>query len=118
MEMEFIKIGNIKPNKIIAREYQINIFNSIINKNSLVVLPTGLGKTIIAIMLIAKKVANGKVLFLAPTKPLCEQHYSNLKELIEEKEIFLITGEKTKKDKRKEIYSKAEIIVATPQTIK
>ncbi|MEM1513796.1 MAG: helicase-related protein [Candidatus Thermoplasmatota archaeon] len=118
MEMEFIKIGNIKPNKIIAREYQINIFNSIKNKNSLVVLPTGLGKTIIAIMLIAEKVTKGKVLFLAPTKPLCEQHYTNLNELVEGKDIFLITGEKTKKEKRKEIYRKAEIIVATPQTIK
>ena len=118
MEMEFIKIKNIKPNRVIARDYQINIFNSIINKNSLVVLPTGLGKTIIAIMLIAKKVEKGKVLFLAPTKPLCEQHYSNLNELIEGKKIFLITGEKTKKDKRIEIYIEGDIIVATPQTIK
>ena len=116
--VDFLKIKNIKPDKIVAREYQINIFNSVRDKNSLVVLPTGLGKTIIAIMVLAYKVERGKVLFLAPTKPLCEQHYTNLKELIEGKNIFLITGEKTKKEKRKEIYNIGDIIVATPQTIK
>ncbi|HEC88530.1 MAG TPA: DEAD/DEAH box helicase [Thermoplasmata archaeon] len=114
---EFIEMKNIVPNKIIKRDYQVNIFNSIKNKNSLVVLPTGLGKTIIAIMMIAYKSKSGKIIFLAPTKPLCEQHYNSLKELTTLEEIFLITGEKTKKDKRREIYKKANIIVATPQTI-
>lgn len=114
---EFIEMENIAPNKIMKRDYQINIFHSIKNKNSLVVLPTGLGKTIIAIMMVAHKSKNGKIIFLAPTKPLCEQHYNSLKELTTLENIFLITGEKTKKDKRKEIYKKANVIVATPQTI-
>ncbi|MBC7081215.1 MAG: DEAD/DEAH box helicase family protein [Thermoplasmatales archaeon] len=113
-----LKIKNIRLDKITPREYQINIFTSIRNRNSLVVLPTGLGKTFIATMLVADKLEKGKVLFLAPTKPLCEQHHATLKELIEGKEIFLITGEKTKKEKRKEIYRVGNIIVATPQTIK
>lgn len=116
--LEFVEMDNIKPFKIVKREYQINIFNSIKDKNSLVVLPTGLGKTVIAIMVIAYKVNFGKVIFLAPTKPLCEQHYSNIKEIVSIDGIFLITGEKTKKEKRKEIYNMARIIVATPQTIK
>ena len=115
--VEFVEMENIKPNKIIKREYQINIFNSIKNRNSLVVLPTGLGKTIIAIMLLAYKARYGKIMFLAPTKPLCEQHYATIKELTTLDGIFLITGEKTKKEKRKEIYEMAKIIVATPQTI-
>ncbi len=115
--VEFVEMENIKPNKIVKREYQINIFNSVKDKNSLVVLPTGLGKTIIAVMLIAYKAKYGKILFLAPTKPLCEQHYATVKELTTLNGIFLVTGEKTKKEKRKEIYEMAKIIVATPQTI-
>jgi len=115
--IEFIELENIKPNTIEKREYQWNIFNSIKNKNSLVVLPTGLGKTIIAVLLIAFKVKYGKVMFLAPTKPLCEQHYETLKKLTTIENIFIITGER-KKDERKKIYDKAKVIVATPQTIK
>ena len=70
--------GNIEP-----REYQINIFNSAKEYNTLVVLPTGLGKTIIAAML-AEYVLfekNEKVLFLAPTRPLVMQHLETMKRL-------------------------------------
>ena len=72
----FIKKEFIKPDKIEFREYQINIANSSYKKNSLVVLPTGLGKTVIALLLIAKELKNNKdkILFLAPTKPLVMQH--------------------------------------------
>jgi len=42
--MEFL--NNIEP-----REYQKEIFKTCIGKNCLVVLPTGLGKTLIALML-------------------------------------------------------------------
>ncbi len=114
---EFIQLDFIKPFKVYSREYQIKIFESIKEKNSLVVLPTGLGKTIIAILALVHKAKYGKVIFLAPTKPLCEQHYETIKELTTINDVFLITGEKTKKDKREEIYKKSKIIVATPQTI-
>jgi len=114
---QFVEMSNIRPGTILKRAYQINIFEAIKNKNSMVVLPTGLGKTVIAVMMIAYHVTKGKVLFLAPTKPLCEQHYATLKKLLTVEDIYLITGEKTKKDKRKEIYRKAQVIVATPQTI-
>jgi len=115
--VEFVEMENIKPFKIVKREYQMNIFESIKNRNSLVVLPTGLGKTIIAVMMIAYKIKYGKVMFLAPTKPLCEQHYATIKELTTIDGVFLITGEKMRKEKRKSIYNMAKVIVATPQTI-
>jgi len=35
---------------IIPRDYQKKIFETCLNKNCLVVLPTGLGKTLIALM--------------------------------------------------------------------
>ena len=53
--------------KIEPREYQINVFRKAIKENTLVVLPTGMGKTVIAAM-VANFVINErdeKVLFLA-----------------------------------------------------
>ncbi|MEO2154476.1 MAG: DEAD/DEAH box helicase, partial [Nanoarchaeota archaeon] len=79
---EIEKIREVKEKKeykllVEPRIYQTNIFKEILNKNALVVLPTGLGKTIIALMLIIyhlRKNPNKKIVFLAPTKPLAEQH--------------------------------------------
>ena len=63
------------------REYQFNIIRSIFSgKNTLVILPTGLGKTLIGVFAMAKAIADGKkAMFLSPTKPLSEQHYETLK---------------------------------------
>ena len=62
------------------REYQLNIIKSIGRYgNTLVVLPTGLGKTFIGTSIIARALASGKrAMLLAPTKPLTEQHYNVL----------------------------------------
>ena len=61
------------------RLYQETIFNTCINSNTLVILPTGLGKTALALMLAAQRlnqIPDGKILILAPTRPLVEQHYT------------------------------------------
>ena len=109
--------------KVEPRIYQTNIFKEILNKNSLVVLPTGLGKTIIALMLIIyhlRKNPNKKIVFLAPTKPLAEQHKRSIinNTTLKDDEVFVYTGEKSKK-KRVEKFKSEEVkvIVATPQTI-
>ena len=66
-------------------------------KNTLVVLPTGLGKTIIALLVIAEELKKGsnKILFLAPTKPLVTQHAQYLKYhlTIDNDSIVVFTGE-------------------------
>ena len=65
--------------KIELRKYQIEISNHCVNKNSLVVLPTGLGKTMIAGIVSVKTLEvsppKSKILMLAPTRPLINQHY-------------------------------------------
>jgi len=117
---EYIEHEMIQTNKIEKRLYQINIYKEVKDKNSLVVLPTGLGKTIIAVLALAHKLSLGKkVLFLAPTKPLCEQHASSVKNLtiLSDDDVAVVTGETYTPRKRKEIYKKARVIVATPQTI-
>ncbi len=65
------------------RKYQLELFKSAIDKNTLIVLPTGLGKTAIAMLLAAKRFLNypnKKIIFLAPTKPLVEQQMIAFKE--------------------------------------
>ncbi len=102
------------------REYQFNIIKSILDTgNTLVVLPTGLGKTFIATALIADSIAKGKkALLLAPTKPLAEQHHKTMKGAlnISEENVLLLIGS-IKKKEREELENKANVIIATPQTI-
>ncbi len=120
----WLKLGNaadfLRLDGIEFREYQFNIIKSILNHGStLVVLPTGLGKTLIGVAVIADALSTGKkALLLAPTKPLSEQHYESLKKLLkcDEKDIVLLTGTIHKKE-RKELEAAAKVLVATPQTI-
>ena len=112
----------IKTDSVEARLYQEVLVSKIIEKgNSLVVAPTALGKTIVAVMLAAHKIKEnpqGKVLFLAPTKPLVVQHEKSFKKFlkIDEEKIISITGT-TKPLDREQIYKNKTIINATPQTI-
>ncbi|MBI4116877.1 DEAD/DEAH box helicase [Candidatus Pacearchaeota archaeon] len=106
---------------ISPREYQEKIFNTCRNMNCLIVLPTGLGKTLVALMLSIhriKEFPNEKILFLAPTRPLAEQHLNyfkkHLPELFAEMELF--TGE-VSAEKRKKLWEMANIIFSTPQCI-
>ncbi len=112
--MEFLE--NLTP-----RKYQEEIFKTCAKKNCLVVLPTGLGKTLIALMMAIermKEFPGEKVLFLAPTKPLAEQHLNyfkkNLPELFGSLELF--TGI-IPPEKRKKMWETGDIIFSTPQCI-
>lgn len=111
--MEFLK------EKLNLRLYQQTILNQTIQKNTLVVLPTGLGKTYIAVTLAGLRLKEGnKVLFLAPTKPLIVQHKETFSKFLKpESELAVLSGE-VQPDKRQEIWQNASIIFSTPQTIK
>ncbi|MFX1417983.1 MAG: DEAD/DEAH box helicase [Promethearchaeota archaeon] len=112
----------LKKNKIFYRDYQKNIVNSCKHKNSLVVLPTGLGKTIIGILLIANRLkdySKAKIIILAPTRPLVSQHKASCKKFlnVDLNEITLFTG-KIPPEKRILLYQSSKIIISTPQVIK
>lgn len=107
--------------KIQPRDYQKAILETAKDKNTLVVLPTGVGKTLIALMLSIerlKKHPTTKVLFLAPTRPLVEQHFEYFKKHLPElfADLQLFTGH-IESEKRKKIWQTAEIIFSTPQCI-
>ncbi len=112
----------LKPDVIEVREYQKTIADTASNKNTLVVLPTGMGKTLVAMLVAIKRLEqypDSKVLIMAPTRPLNAQHKESFEKFtsIPESEIVLVTG-KILPEARKELYDKSKIIVATPQTIK
>ena len=113
------------PNKVLTtikpRKYQQDIYDNCKDKNCLVVLPTGIGKTLIALMLCInrqKAIPGSKCVFLAPTRPLAEQHSEyfkkHLPELFAHMELF--TG-KVHAKKRKELWERADIVFSTPQCI-
>ncbi len=118
--MEFITHPLIKDGTIERRIYQLAIATNALLKNTLVVIPTGLGKTTIAALVIASRLLNeqGRALFLAPTRPLVEQHANFLKKTlkIEEDKIIAMSGE-DEPEKRAKMWEKARIVVATPQVV-
>ena len=112
---------NIKELKIKPRDYQNSIFETCKKDNCLVILPTGTGKTLIAIMLAIERFKQfplEKVLILAPTRPLIEQHFNSFKKNLPEDwaDMQLFTG-KTPAEQRKKIWQTAEFIFSTPQCI-
>ncbi len=111
----------LKENTVLRRAYQENIFINCLNKNCLVVIPTGLGKTIVALMLAMHRLSeipNSKIVFLAPTKPLVEQHFNSFLELtnIDSEMMQSITGS-TPPDKRKMLWNDIKVAFMTPQVL-
>ncbi len=103
------------------REYQKAIFETAKNNNTLVVLPTGLGKTLISLLLAVDRIQKypaKKILMLAPTRPLVEQHFNTFKSQLPElyADLQLFMGS-IHPNKRKSIFQTADIIFSTPQCI-
>nr|MBA4405158.1 hypothetical protein [Nanoarchaeum sp.] len=108
------KIKDFEP-----RLYQQTILDTCSRENTLVVLPTGLGKTKIGILTAVQrlnKYPNTKILFLTPTKPLASQICQEFKDSTDIQEINLFTGEVPPK-KRQELWKNSKIIISTPQGV-
>ena len=120
-ESDFLAHPLLKKNKVIRRAYQENIFINCLKKNCLVVIPTGLGKTILALMLSIYRLSddeNSKVIFLAPTKPLVDQHYQSFLDLtaLPEETLSAITGT-IPPEKRIELWKNLRMAFMTPQVL-
>lgn len=118
--MPFITHPLIKAEAIEQRLYQESVFATARDANTLIVLPTGLGKTAVAAMLAAHRLSKcgGRALVLAPTRPLVEQHkraFGRMMEIAEE-DMAVYTG-KIGPAERAKGYKKHMLIFATPQVI-
>ena len=119
---QFVKHPLIRPGSMESRLYQERILGRAAGENLLVVLPTGLGKTPIAVMLAAHRLRSHPgscVLVLSPTKPLAAQHCSSFRKflVLPEGEFEVLTGEVSPSE-RAGIYGSRSLIFATPQTIR
>ncbi len=87
------------------------------------VLPTGLGKTIIAV-LTAQKILelypdDSKIIILAPTRPLINQHYETfLKFLSIPKENYTMLTGKVLPEDRIDLFNENRVLFFTPQTLR
>ncbi|MFH1915874.1 MAG: DEAD/DEAH box helicase [Nanoarchaeota archaeon] len=101
------------------RLYQETIFATCVNHNTLVVLPTGLGKTAIAVLLAIQRLSaypDSKILFFAPTRPLVLQHLTTFQKITTHPpETYAVFTGMIPPAKRTALWDSARIIFSTPQ---
>src|SRR3972149_4648923 len=117
-DVQYINHPLLKPDTVEQRLYQLSLTGEALKKSTLIVLPTGLGKTIIALLVMVSRLPKGKVLLLSPTKPLVEQHAAFFKGTLDipPENVVQFTG-KTPPQKRINLWENAQLVVSTPQVI-
>ncbi|GBC71235.1 ATP-dependent RNA helicase RhlB [Candidatus Calditenuaceae archaeon HR02] len=119
---QFVTHPMVRTETIEDRDYQRGMVGGALKGNTLVVLPTALGKTVIAELVAAELLHRHprcRILMMAPTKPLVLQHrQSFLKHLnISEGEAVAVTGEVVDTNRRM-VWENPSIrlVFSTPQT--
>jgi Fanconi anemia group M protein len=108
----------INVESIERRTYQERVAENALRGNTLVSIPTGLGKSLIAALVAAKRLEqyhNRHVVVLAPTRPLVEQHFKTFKQLLrlDPQNFACVTGQ-VSPDDRVQDWTK-RLVVSTPQ---
>ncbi|TFF92506.1 DEAD/DEAH box helicase [Candidatus Thorarchaeota archaeon] len=117
----FVRTDLIKEGTVEYRTYQVTLADIASKKSTLIVLSTGLGKTIIAALVAASRLSehpDSKVIFLAPSRPLVDQQARFLKRVIDidSSKTVCLTGQDSPDD-RASIWKEARIVVMTPQAL-
>ena len=111
----------IYPTNYEKRDYQYKIVSVALFQNTLVVLPTGLGKTFIAAVVMfnyCRWYPTGKIIFTAPTKPLVAQQMEACSKVmgIRKSEMCEMTGS-VSPEERKRLWLEKRVFFLTPQTL-
>jgi ERCC4-related helicase len=117
-QAKFVEFPLVKPGLLEERAYQLDVAKIATAQNTLVILPTGLGKTAIALLIIAdflSKSSESRALVLAPTRVLANQHYSFFLKYLDlpSDEIAILTGEDPA-EARDSTWAR-RLVCATPQ---
>ncbi|KAL2098683.1 hypothetical protein ACEWY4_005163 [Coilia grayii] len=111
----------IYPTNYPIRDYQLKISEAALFQNTLVCLPTGLGKTFIASVVMYnfyRWYPNGKIVFMAPTKPLVAQQIEACYKVmgIPQEHMAELTGN-TPAQQRRELWRAKRVFFLTPQVM-
>lgn len=121
--VKYLEHPFIWPNTVELRRYQKKIADIASDRNTLVILPTALGKTVISVIVAANilyNYRNVKILVMAPTRPLVIQHKDSFTRFLKlkEQDTILLTG-KTPPNYRIAFWeNNARIVFSTPQVVR
>jgi len=113
----------LRPGAVEFRRYQVDIAKSASGRNTLVVLPTALGKTVISALVAADVLyrnRRSRILVMAPTRPLALQHERSFREILRlgDRDFALLTG-KVPPERREFVWrGGARIVMATPEVVR
>ncbi len=118
---KYVEMPLIRKKSVDYRSYQVTLADIAVKQSTMIVLSTGLGKTVIAALVAAKRLSGypeSKVLFLAPSRPLVDQQARYLKRVLdlEEGHVVCLTGQDSPSSRRS-AWSTARVIVMTPQAL-
>lgn len=121
LDPEAMKTWVYPTNLGTVRDYQFNIVGRSLFHNTLVALPTGLGKTFIAATVMLnyyRWTTDAQMIFMAPTKPLIAQQMEACYGIagIHRQDTVLMTGE-TSPGIRAEEWQEKRAFFMTPQTV-
>jgi Fanconi anemia group M protein len=108
----------VRNGEIRALPFQLDLARIGLDEDLLVVLPTGLGKTVIAALIAAEVLrrSEGKVLFLAPTRPLVQQHADSFGRWLVALRSARFTGT-VRRPVREGSWDAADLVFATPEIV-
>ncbi|XP_036448740.1 Fanconi anemia group M protein [Colossoma macropomum] len=111
----------IYPTNFPARDYQLKISEAALFQNTLVCLPTGLGKTFIAAVVMYnfyRWYPSGRIVFMAPTKPLVAQQIEACYKVmgIPQQHMAELTGS-IPALQRRELWRSRRVFFLTPQVM-
>jgi ERCC4-related helicase len=108
----------LRPGVLRALPFQLDLARIGLDEDLLVVLPTGLGKTVIAALLAAEilRRSPGKVLVLAPTRPLVQQHADAFGRWLTPMRSARFTGT-VRRPVREGAWDSADLVFATPEIV-
>ncbi len=113
----YLSHPRIVPDTVEERTYQVSMAKGCLKRDTLIILPTGLGKTVVALQVIADVLDKGKkVLLLAPTKPLVDQHNMTFSGWLTDTDITVLNGNMPP-EKRCRAIEENEMVIATPQAV-
>ena len=108
----------LRSGAIRALPFQLDLARVGLAEDLLVVLPTGLGKTVIAALMAAEVLrrSDGKVVFLAPTRPLVQQHADAFGRWLQPLRTARFTGT-VRRPVREGAWEGADVVFATPEIV-